>query len=196
MVHRMSMVVTRAPRDPKANLRVPFREDGTVFPWAMVFSGGKHVAWADDSTGLVAALTAVPNYADLSEQDKLIARIRLAISIQCSIQAGLNWEAQNSGLWEKLAEWERQVLNGIRTSQPQGFPTRDTFGHDVWSAPVPLIVVTTGYAPYTPGVPFIDGPEANLWVIDPIEEESLLDSLESAPFGLVNIFSTFDLLSD
>jgi hypothetical protein len=156
----------------------------------MLLPGGHRYAWGDTVSDLVSVLAAAPDYEDLSEKQRLVVRIEAALHLQVWTQARINADAMGTSAWGDLCEWERRVLNGPRhvaPNMPDGFPTRDLFnGADVWTAPVLLLGLTTASEPWNPGVPPILGTEANLGVIDPIDDESLLDSL--ADLDVVRVF--------
>lgn len=186
----MASTITKAPHDPRTPVRPPIKQDGSYYPLSMLLPGHHRYAWGDRLEDLVSVLVAVPDYPDLSEQEQLVARIRGALHLQVTTQAAINASAMCSGEWEMLCEWERRVLNGPRhipPNMPDGFPTRGIFdGLDVWTATTPLVCLTTASEPLNPGVPPICGTAENLWVIDPLDSESLIESLEER--GLVRMF--------
>lgn len=186
----MASTITKAPSDPKTPVRPPVKEDGSLYEWGMVLPGHYRYAWGDALTDLVSVLVAVCDYPDLGPQQQLVARIQCALHLQVTTQARINATAMVNGQWETLCEWERVVLNGPRhmaPNMPGGFPTRDLFnGLDVWTSNVPLVALTTACEPLNPGVPPILGTAENLLVIDALDDQSLISSLEE--IGLVRTF--------
>lgn len=186
----MASTITKAPRDPKESPRPPVRADGSLYAWGMALPGHYRYAWGDELSDLVSVLVAAHDYDGLGAQEQLVARIQCGIRLQVTTQARINAGLMDSGTWETLCEWERDVLNGPRhmaPNMPHGFPSRDLFdGQDVWTADAPLVCLTTASEPCNPGVPPILGTARNLWVINPISDESLISSLEE--IGLVRAF--------
>ena len=187
----MASTITKAPRDPKDAPRPPVKDDGSLYEWGMSLPGNYRYAWGDRLSDLVSVLVAVCDYADLGPQEQLVARIQCGLHLQVTTQARINAGLMVTGVWETLCEWERSVLNGPRhlaPNMPNGFPSRDLFnGQDVWTAPhAPLVCLTTACEPLNPGVPPILGTEKNLWIINPIDDKSLISSLEE--IGLVGTF--------
>lgn len=186
----MASTITKAPRDPETPVRPPVKDDGSHYEWGMVLPGHHRYAWGDDIADLVSVLVAVHDYPDLGQQEQLVARIQCALHLQVTTQAKINAYFMGTGEWEALCEWERVVLNGPRhvsPNMPDGFPTRALFnGLDVWTSNVSLVALTTACEPLNPGVPPILGTAENLRVIDPIDDESLLDSL--GDLGIVRTF--------
>ncbi|TIC83613.1 hypothetical protein E8D34_15940 [Nocardioides sp. GY 10113] len=187
----MSFVVTRAPRDPKAALPPPRGGAGETWALGMYLPGFHDLAWGESAADLVAALLGDPDYETKTEHERLVARILRSLRLQVAIQAQVNATAMLTGDWAALQEWERHVLSGprhIAPNMPDGFPTRPHFsGADVWDARTPLVCVTTACEPLNPGVPPILGKDDNVWVIDPVDDESLLGSLQD--LGLIQILT-------
>lgn len=186
----MASTITKAPRDPKEAPRPPMKGDGSLYEWGMSLPGHYRYAWGDRFVDLVSVLVAVCDYADLGPQEQLVARIQCGLHLQVNTQGRINASSALTGEWDALCEWERAVLNASRhlaPNMPNGFPSRDLFsGQDVWTADVPLVCLTTACEPCNPGVPPILGTDENLWVINPIDDKSLVRSLEA--IGLVRAF--------
>lgn len=188
----MSIAVLRIDLDKQSRpfAPPPLPEGAPAFEWCLRFPDRfDKFGFATAPAEIVGLLLRNRDYAYLNPQAALVERIRYAMSVQVWQQARLNFVAQSTMQpdWDDAAEWERELLNGSRVEQPHGWPSRD--GRDVWTCNVPLILLTTGYAPYCE----IPAPEGNVWWLDPLEDESLLASLEDMPFGLIDVFHVSDL---
>lgn len=186
---RLAYCITRAPREPERQPVAPVREDGERFQWGLRLPGASRIGWADSIPELVGILVGCPDYTDLSPKEQAYQRIVRAVNLQCVTQARINLLAQTvHDDWDRACEWERQVLNGHRYLQPSGFDSATLFGgRDVWTCPVPLILVSTGYAPYSDIEP-IEAADDNVWWIDPSTDASLLWSLSSDLLGLIQVW--------
>ena len=181
----MSYVITKNRPGKGGGLEVPTREDGTAFAWAMRFSQGTRLAFADDVEELCAVLCGA-DYLTLGEQERLVARIRVALRFQVVVQAALVHEAQQNGCWDRLTSVEREVVMAPRFEQPYGW-SRDLLGGDWWTATeCPLVLVSTGYLDR----PTPEGDPAALWWIDPLTPEDLLSSL--ADVFVLDVFRVAD----
>lgn len=187
----MPFAITKAPRDLKTPVHPPVKPAGGLWAYGVLLPGYRYVAWGDTASNIVAAMLGDEEYSEKTDQERLTARILRALRLQVTTQARINASAMVTGEWDALCEWERAVLNGPRhvaPNMPGGFPTRDMFnGLDVWTAETPLMCLTTACEPLNPGVPPILGTDDNLWVLDPLDDESLLDSLEE--LGLIRTFT-------
>jgi hypothetical protein len=189
----VSVVVIRNSREAGEAPTSPVHEDGARFPYAMKFDGQKFTAYADTPEELIATL--VPGYAELDAQNQQVARIRLAISVQTARQAQINADAQEGDEWDALTPEEQALLNGPRYEQPHGWGESDGMG-DVWDSPVPLVLVETGYAPYTDfdrpisGIADVLDPPNIIW-LRPVDEWEFLLSLDNA--GFIDLFEATDL---
>jgi hypothetical protein len=164
---------TRADQDPPG---APNREDGGLYEYAMRFNGDSLYCFTDNVEVLAGALTGdVDGYLAMSEQDRLVARIKASLGYQCKRQAVINQQAMQTGRWDKCTETEKNILNGRRDVQPSGWST-DLLGADWWTAPVDLVLVSSGYAPWT-SVPLPMTSGDRLWVIDPVTTEDWLSTL-------------------
>lgn len=193
-VHVMSeYVVTRIRRGMKDSEDcnpVPLKEDGSNWLWCCQFAGHTKTVWADDVVSIVAALTGEDGYAKMSARDAAVARIRFAVRTQVAVQSNLLAAAHMNGDWDRCTESEKEVILAPRYEQPSpemdGF-SRHLFGSAMWSAPLPLILVTTGYL----NREMPRGPEATLWLIDPTDEEALLESLDG--IGVITVAFASDM---
>jgi hypothetical protein len=180
----MSTLVVRNSRQGEEPVTPPTHDDGTLYPYCMYYDGAKFAAFADDPTDLIAVL--VPGYQDLNEADRLQARIRLAIDAQVRTQALINAEADRAE-WEALTDEQRTVLSGPRFEQPRV---------DFWDPQIVLVLVETGYAPYTDidqpisGIADVQNPPNILW-LRPLDEWDLLESLAQA--GFIGLHQATDL---
>lgn len=186
---RLAYCITRAPRKPGCQLIAPLREDGGRFQWGIRLPGYSRIGWADSIPELVSILVGSPDYLDLSAKEQAYRRIMRAVKLQCVTQARINLLAQTvRDDWDLACEWERQVLNGPRYIQPSGFESAALFdGRDVWTCPIPLILVRTGYAPFSDVEP-VEGTDDNVWWVDPSTDTSMLDSLSSDLLGLIQVW--------
>lgn len=172
----MSYVVTKNHPGKGGHLDIPAREDGSPFKWAAKFDGGARLIFFDDVVEAVGVLCGEPTYASMTEQERLVCRIKHAVKQQVWAQSALVYGCMQRGEWDGdggLTEIERGVLLAPRYEQPFGWST-ELLGFDHWSASAcPLILVSTGY--YDRPAP--QGSESCLWWIDPITEEDYLQSL-------------------
>ena len=161
---------------------------GEPFEWCMRLPGQyERYVYASSQAELVGALLARSDYLDLDPQNALVARIKYSISTQCWHQARLNVVGQTtlSADWAQAVGWERDVLLGDRARQPHNWPTRALFdGRDTWTCRIPLILVSTAFAPYSD----IPAPDGNVWWLDPIDDISLLASFVEQPLHLIDIW--------
>jgi hypothetical protein len=160
----MSIIIHRAPRFPEDVVPPSVSAEGTPFPLCMFFSGMGSMAYADSYAELVDAL--IPGYGTYSDPKALVARVDYAHSQAVWVQAQV-W-ADNE---EPLTPAQEQLLAAPRmgVQAPSG----------VWEAPVPLVVLSVAYEPYTDVVmPLVASTATDtVWVIDPVSEESFLESL-------------------
>lgn len=171
----------------------PVHEDGTRYPYAMHFDGSKYIGFADTPAELLGLL--IPGYAEKDPQEQQVARITLAVGAQVAVQALINAES-DPDVWEALSDAERTVLNGPRFEQPHGWSDPEDPLGDVWESEVVLVLVETGYAPYTDfdkpisGVADVLNPPNMLW-LRPIDEWEFLESLADA--GYISVFEATDI---
>lgn len=188
----MSVEVIRNSRAGDEAPVSPLHGDGSRYPYAMHFDGAKYVGFADTPAELLGLL--IPDYETLDPQEAQIARIRLAIGAQVSVQARINAEADPAAL-AALSDAEREVLNGPRFEQPHGWGDADGMG-DVWDSEIPLVLVDTGYAPYTDldkpisGIADVLNPPNIIW-LRPVDEWEFLESLANA--GFIDLFEATDI---
>jgi hypothetical protein len=142
----------------------PVRGDGQPYEFELICDGWRGYAetW-EELAGLL-----IDGYDQAgSDEGRLEARLRYAADVQVPLQAGF----AASGALDGCGEEERAVLLGARDEPPR-LPS--------WQAPVPLVLVTSFYAPagQLPR-PQAAGDGEIIW-IDPQTAESLLRSLHAA----------------
>jgi hypothetical protein len=153
----------------------PRRDDGALHAYAMFFDGDDRIAYADVLEDLLAVL--IEGYPSMDEEDRLVARIRLAVRAQVWIQALINADV-DPAVWNALSAEDRGVLTGSRHEQPR---------IDFWDPEIPLVLVETGYVPYTDvdqpisGIADVRYPPNMIW-LRPVDEWDLLESLSEAGF--------------
>ncbi|MPQ98129.1 hypothetical protein GB931_09385 [Modestobacter sp. I12A-02628] len=180
----MSAVIVRNSRSGDSPPEPPRTAQDTLYPYAMFFDGGKYIAYADDPVDLLSALTT--GYADLDDAGQMQARIRLAIDAQVALQAVINAEADPAAL-AALTEEETAALTGPCFEQPR---------IDFWYPEIPLVVVESGYQPYTDinrpisGIADVEYPPNMIW-LKPLDEWDLLVSLADA--GYISLSQATDL---
>lgn len=151
----------------------PARPDGGEWAHAMVLHDGSTV-YADSAAEVIAEL--LPGYDELDAKAKQDARARHAaktaglIQRLCIEQARVRGEfdpdeAQQSSLMQILTT-DKALSLTLELPQAPGQPAD-------WLPVVPLVLVTTSYAPHT-GYQPIGG---NVIWIDPVSEEGYLASL-------------------
>ena len=169
----MAAVVLRNNVEADGPIVAPTHEDGTGYRYCLYFNGYATVAFADSYLDLLDAL--IPGYADLSEEDAAFERIKLAGGVAAVVQAEILAQVDR----EDIADEDWAVLIAPRLgAQPRA---------DWWTCEVPLIVVETGYEPFTDVPRPASGLSAaadapNLWWIRPAEEEDFLLSLHEIGF--------------
>lgn len=169
----------------------PVHDDGTRYPYSMRFDGGDSLAFGDTPVELLSLL--IHDYDSMEPAEQQVARIKFAIRVQTTSQARLNHEVD--GAYDTLTATELDVLNGPRFEQPHGWGTGEM--GDVWEPEhVPLVLVETGYAPYTDidkpisAIADVENPPNIIW-LRPVEEWEFLVSL--ANVGFIDLFEATDL---
>jgi hypothetical protein len=153
------------PREGSRLPAPPVGPDGQPYPFEMIYADGSWRAYADTPAELLALL--IEGYSDLEDDAaRLRERIRYAVDVSVPLQA----EAAAEGDVGGCSVEQRAVLLGARDVPPAVAE---------WSAPVPLVLVTSYYAP--------DGPQqrpaeagGDITWLDPQTDESLLTSLHNA----------------
>lgn len=165
------MIITmRSPRGD-APLDIPRQDDGSLYPYEMIYDGAGRRAYADNLADLVGAL--IPGYpAMMSPVQQAEARTALCTRAQVTLQAFINADTHLDGCDEQ----QRAVLTAPRHEPPVVA---------TWTAPVPLVLVTVFYRPTGP-LPVPAAAEAGqlIW-LDPGDDTTLLLSLHAA--GLIQV---------
>jgi hypothetical protein len=152
-------------------VRPPTRPDGALYRFELIYDGGRWRGYADTTDELVDAM--IPGYSDLDPARQSEARLTYAVRAQVMLQAELNVDIGLDGCREE----EKDLLRGDRSVPP---------APDVWTAPVPLVLVASFYAPAGDLVaPLGAGGPPNLVWLDPTSADALLRSLSRA--GVVQL---------
>lgn len=180
----MSAVIVRNSRSGDGPPEAPRTEDNSLFPYAMNYDGFKYIAFAEDPTDLLDVL--ITGYAEKDDEGKMEARIRLAHDAQVALQAVINAETDPTVL-AALTDEQRAAMEGPRFEQPRV---------DFWDPEVVLVLVDSGYAPYTEidrpisGIADVENPPNMQW-LRPIEEWEFLTSL--AESGFIGLSQAVDI---
>ncbi len=137
--------------------------DGKPYRLQMVGGGGRWRGYADTVAGLMGLL--IPGYAELDAAGRLRARIRCAVDAQVTVQAAI---AVGGGLGACSQDQWAVLLSGRDIPPVVG----------EWSAPVPLVLVTSFYKPAGPIPRPTEAGGQVVW-IESATEWSLLKSLHS-----------------
>jgi hypothetical protein len=130
----------------------------------MIYDGGRWRGYANAEADLVGLL--IDDYQGLDSDRRAEARVRYAFDVHVPLQADL---AEPAALGMCTPE-QRAVILGPRDTPP---------AVDDWDAPVPLVLVTTFYAPDGARPRPRGDAESVIW-IDPGTDETLLASLAAA----------------
>lgn len=125
-------VIVTNPAEAAGEVEAPLRDGTDPYRFEMVYDDGNYRAYADTADGLLVAL--IDGYADMSEQDRLTARVHLAVRTQTTVQAVLN---AHYGL-DQVTPDEYVLLSASRATPPA--PAR-------WDCQVPLVLVDVFYVP-------------------------------------------------
>jgi len=163
----------------------PRHEDGSGYHYCMYMNGNEIIVFADTYGELLEAL--IPGYIEFEENEQIYHRIRLAQQVAATVQAEILFDDGVSEDTVTSEEWA--ILTAPRNlSQPRA---------DWWECEIPLVVVETGYVPYTtiprPASAIADGkPGAttNLFWVRPAEEEDFLFSLHEV--GVIHLMENMD----
>jgi hypothetical protein len=140
----------------------PTTTNGRPYRYEMIYASGTRRGYADDTAELVNLLS--PGYTALTTE-RAEARLRLALDVQVRLQAALATDAALA----RCTEDQRATILGSGHTPPD--PA-------TWTAPVPLVLVTSFYDPAGP-LPRPQGPpELQLW-LDPADDWTLLTSLHA-----------------
>ncbi|NJP88576.1 hypothetical protein HCN51_03735 [Nonomuraea sp. FMUSA5-5] len=164
----MTMIIRNVP-EAEAPPPAPVNAAGRPYRYEMIHAGGALRGYADEPSELIGML--VPGYPGLATAaDRAAARLELALDVQVRLQARLA-----AGRLEACGEAERAVLLGGRHEPPA--PAS-------WTAPIPLVLVASFYAP-DGALPRPSGPaELQVW-LDPADDWTLLTTLHTA--GVITV---------
>jgi tetratricopeptide (TPR) repeat protein len=156
---------------------LPKHADGTPFAFYLAREG--HVVLADTRTELVEDL--IEGYADLPDTDAgndeaLYMRYRSVTDVADQIQQIIAAQAVNDGTFDHTVESEDN-LTAIFTPC-----TEKITGFSPWNHVVPLILISTDYAPFT-SEPL---PQGNIKFLNPFTETTYLDSLNE--LGVIDLY--------
>lgn len=151
----------------------PTTPDGGLRTYELIYAGGTRRVYADTLDAFMDLL--LPGYDTWTEQQRWEQRLHLAIRAQVVAQA----EANAADTFRLVPPDMQAVLQGTRHEPPSPVS---------WSQPVPLVLVTSFYAPAgkIPRPVREQGMEPNLIWIDPSDETSLLESLHDAGYLTLN----------
>lgn len=157
--------------------QLPHRTDGSAFPFSMATENA--AVFAETRTELVGHL--IDGYADLPESTDgddtaMWIRYKAAVEIAGLHQQVLTAEAVNTGSFDPTVE-DEDTLTSIFTPRSEKIDEIAS-----WDRSFPLVLVASGYAPYTTTV----RPTGNVLWVDPYTEKTFLESLEG--LGLIEVF--------
>lgn len=149
---------------------LPVHEDGT--PYAFAAFLGDDLIMGDSRTDIVAGI--IDGYGDIPDTEEghleaLVARYEFAVVTADIHQQIIAAEKLNSGEFDHTVE-DEGTLTSILSSRRERLPEMASWDHTV-----PLVLVGTDYAPYTT----LPRPSGNVLWIDPFNETTLLETLES-----------------
>lgn len=146
-------------------------DEGTPYRFELVNNSG-HRYYAHTWTDLYTELS--PPYGDMTVDEQWQMRLHHATSAQVHVQAFVNV----SYPFDECSVAAQFVLSTGRSTQPP---------ITCWEEPVPLVLLAHAYSPAgmlpKPEV----GDTAEIWWIDPSDEESLLTSLHDVGYLSVNM---------
>lgn len=151
----------------------PAHPENVSWPFALMV--GDDTVYADTLTELVGFV--IPDYADLpltaeGDDDAFLARVDAAVSAVALAQATVILAMEEAGDFNPETASE-DVLTALLTAR--GTALVDGAEWDgVWSEAVPLLLVSTDYAPFTALTPIT----GNVQYFDPSDERTFLASME------------------
>lgn len=157
---------------------LPVRDDGTDYAFAMVHEN--RVILADSRAELTGYLTGIRP--DDNEGDALFTRYLACVNFANMLQPRLAAAADEAGVFSAQTAAE-SVLSALFTDR---YEKVDNFTK--WTQDVPLVLVASGYAPYTGNA----RPAGNIIWLDPFTDETFLDSLSAA--GVIEFHDHSSLL--
>lgn len=189
----MPAVITPNSRKGEKSSEVPYKDDGEFFDFIMYFDGNSKIAYSDSPAELLELL--IPGYSDMSEEQRLDARLSRAINLQAVTQAQIVLSLSQDDK-DQLKEWELKALRGEYNDQDsyaiRGFwkenlpeetnPEDVSEGDqlDVWESQIPLVLIDAAYKPWSDIEPPLGNPEgSNIVWLKPVDEIDFLLSLTS-----------------
>lgn len=157
---------------------LPLQESGAPYPFAMAYRN--QVILATERADLVRVLIA--GYGQADGDEELFARYRSCVEFANAVQAQLAADAHEAGVFEPQSSPEA-VLTALFTNR---YEKIDDFTR--WDHQVTLVLVSTGYAPYTA----TPRPEGRILWLDPYTEATYLASLEEA--GVIELHRHLQLV--
>lgn len=159
----------------------PLKEDGSLYAFRCHFNSGANIAFTDELEELVNLV--IPDYTNLSEEEKDLARLRFLKGQRTMAAAAIVADLKEG----EVNEQEYQVL---LDNAPSGWGAN---GLDLWSSEVPLVLVAQDYAPYTQTPRPLSGlgdaaAPANILWLDALNASTFLESLNN--LGLITISQT------
>jgi hypothetical protein len=165
----MSLPLTDANSTDVADIVLPPHPDGGAWPYAVIMASGE-VLVADSVTELVAA--GLPGYGDLPDDEEgfdegLVARYEDLVGHAAAFQRQLMSIAHAFGTVD-IPSLDDDTVTALMSER--SVPVEDI---PEWTCPVPLVLISTDYIPYTDR----PAPEGNVVMLDPVTEVTYLQSL-------------------
>lgn len=146
--------------------------DPEQYPFVMAAEDA--IIAATTATEVVAALPGMdPGYLSLDDDQALLARYEFALLAARDAQDRLAHDTDGVDV-AGLPEDVLTLLFGVGKHVPLA-------GLETWNETVPLVLISTDYAPYTESLP----PHGNVKFVNPADERSLLDTL--VDLGLIDL---------
>lgn len=158
---------------------LPLREDGTNYPFSMLNRGNGEITFAETRTELVGHI--IDGYDQLPQNEEghdnaLWLRYRAAVQFAGAVQAVVAAAESEAGNFEAslISETDRTAMFGDKGEKPDDIKN--------WAHKVPLVLISTDYAPYTS----TQAPEGNILWINPHNETVFLNSLHE--IGVIALY--------
>lgn len=151
-----------------------------LVPQSDLLGLGSVVITSATRTELVEALA--PGYAEVEDNhEALEARWEFAIGIASTLQARLLEDFEGSlsnGVERSIADFDEDTITCLMQSRERPVTHPET-----WNCPVPFVGLATDYEPVTR----LRLPVGNVIIIDPMDERTLLESMEAAGLLMVMV---------
>lgn len=179
----MAIIIVPEPRDPDVPILPPKRPDGLSYRFSLLYDGGRSRAYADSETELCTVLLG-DAYAALDAAGQFTQRYFYCKQVQVWLQAAINGAPTVRPLLQQISADERTILLGERAQTVQ-------IAGGVWTSPIPLVLITSEYAPITEVPRPVSQPPAGedeplIW-LDPITESGFLRTLHQATVISVSV---------